>query len=75
IIARVIYDKRWYVVRNTVSVLARIGNQRAAFQALAENRSQKAEVALKKYSRSFRKKICRMASQALVWRRGIMYGE
>ena len=49
--------------------------RRVAFQALAENRSQRAETVLIKYSHSLRKRIRRLASQALVRRREIVYGE
>jgi len=54
---------------------AQLFYQQAAFQALANNRSHKAEATLLKYSRSLRKRIRRLASQALARRRAIIYGD
>ena len=48
--------------------------QRVAFNALANNHSEKAEKVLLKYGRSWRKKIRRQASEALKLRRSIIYG-
>ncbi|UCD18050.1 MAG: HEAT repeat domain-containing protein, partial [Candidatus Zixiibacteriota bacterium] len=49
--------------------------QQAAFVALAHNRSKAAEAVLLRYGRSLRKKIRRLAAQALALRREIIYGE
>jgi hypothetical protein len=49
--------------------------QQVAFRALSQNRSQKAEEALLKLSRSWRKRIRKMANAALNERREIIYGD
>ncbi|RKX32852.1 MAG: hypothetical protein DRP46_00350 [Candidatus Zixiibacteriota bacterium] len=47
--------------------------QRVAFKALAQNMSEKAEKALLKYNRSWRRRLRRMAGEALRIRREIKY--
>ena len=49
--------------------------RQAAFQALAHNRSEKAEKTLKKYSSTWRPEIRRLANHALKQRTRIMRGE
>ena len=49
--------------------------QRTAFKALSQNRSEKAEAALLKLSRSWRKGIRQMAQTAIKERRAIIYGD
>jgi HEAT repeat protein len=48
--------------------------QQIAFKALGHNRSEKAEKVILKYSRSWSKKIRRMAAEAISSRRQIIYG-
>jgi hypothetical protein len=61
----------WKIVKNDASDFY----QRTAFRALGYNKSEKAEKILLKHSRSWSRRIKKMANEALSYRRRIIYGE
>jgi hypothetical protein len=64
------FISKWGVTRNQAEEFY----QEAAFKALGNNLSEKAEKALLKYNHSWNKKLRRLASSALAYRRQLKYG-